>query len=403
MAPYAYLKAAYPEIVAFLRGWAMFFVSETASIVAVSLVFAEYFYFIVEKIYPNVYLFENIFDTSVALLVIWFLSLINCFGVRFSGNFQNILSLIKILALLFMASVALPGALSGSVTGDSGSYLKLSWFPDEIHLAHFFALGEAMRFAFFAYSGWEGATYVAEEVKNPSKNLPRSLLWGIGTVMIIYLLVNVAYLVRLSPQEMIVSKKQVAAHYMGKSLGITGASVLAILVMLSTFGNTSAQIMVKSRTWYAMARDRLFPRMFGVLHATYKTPNQAILLQAGWATCLLCYAHFSSNAYESLIDLFSFTSAVFNILTITSVVILRKKIPLSKRPGGGGNKGNNITQKLFQAPFFKTTVSITLLIHIWFLVVTLISRPYASLMGVGLTLTGLFYYYRYYLGRRSKI
>lgn len=398
--PYAYLKAAYPEVVTFLRGWAMFFVSETASIVAVALVFADYAYFIIEKSSLNGMISKEVFNFCVSFIVIWFLSISNCFGVRFSGTFQNILSSLKILALMLMASTIFFTETS------SASYTSLPWWPDQINFAHFIALGEAMRFAFFAYSGWEGATYVAEEVKNPSRNLPRSLFWGIVSVMVVYLLVNAAYLSGLSPQEIIVSKKQVAANYMEKSLGAIGGILLAAMVMISTFGNVGAQIMVKSRTWYAMSRDRLFPHIFGSLHSTYKTPNQAILLQAGWATCLLIYAYLSSNAYESLIDLFSFTSAAFNILTIVSVIILRKKIPLEVREtqafdtkSSGVNplrisRRGDAIHKPFQVPFFKTTVGVVLVIHICFLLVTLISRPYSSLMGILLTSTGIFYYYR---------
>ena len=390
--PYAYLKAAYPEMVTFLRGWAMFFVSETASIVAVALVFADYAYFVTEHTIGEMeqggVISEKIFNFYVSFIVIWFLSVSNCFGIRFSGSFQNVLSSLKIIALILMAFVPLFTTAGASSGFDAPGFL---WWPDEITLIHFIALGEAMRFAFFAYSGWEGATYVAEEVKDPSRNLPRSLFWGIGSVMIVYLMVNVAYLSVLSPQEIIVSKKQVAADYMEKGLGVVGGVFLALLVMLSTFGNVGAQIMVKARTWYAMSRDRLFPRPFGKLHPLYKTPNQATLLQAAWATCLLVYAHLSSNQYESLIDLFSFISAAFNVLTIVSVIILRKKIPLSTRVV---KAEDGTTYKPFQVPLFKTTISLVLLIHIWFLFVTLISRPYASLIGILLTSTGIFYYYK---------
>ena len=352
----------------------MFFVSETASIVAVSFVFAEYTHFILQKIYPET-VFPQWMNALVALLVIWSLSFANSRGVRLSGVFQNVLSFLKVFALILMASLIFfvePGA----------PYESIQIWPNEIAWVHLMGLGEAMRYAFFAYSGWEGATYVAEEVKNPSRNLPRSLFYGIGIVMVLYLLVNTAYLHQLAPWEVIASQKQVAAHYMEKAVGYWGGIVLAVVVMISTFGNVGAQIMVKARTWYAMSRDQLFPSPFKVLHPTYQTPNRSIFLQAGWASCLLIYAYTAESAYESLIDLFSSTSALFNILTITCVSILRKKIPLERRD-----------QNLFRVPFYYLTIGIVLIIHVWFLITTFVSRPYSSLSGLGLTLSGLVYYF----------
>ena len=355
----------------------MFFVSETASIVAVAFVFAEYTHFILEKLYPEI-IFPRWMNASIALFVIWSLSLSNCFGVWLSGIFQNILSSVKIISIMMMVLMIF---FAGSNSETSARTLSI--WPSEIKWVHFIGLGEAMRFAFFAYSGWEGATYVAEEVKNPSKNLPRSLFFGIGSVMLIYLFVNLAYLHQLSPQEIIVSKKQVAAHAMEKSLGLWGAIILAVIIMISTFGNISTQIMVKARTWYAMSRDNLFPSVFKSLHPIHQTPNLSIFLQASWASCLLLYAYNAENAYESLIDLFSFTSAIFNVLTITCVSILRKKIPLTQRDA----------RIHFRVPFYYFTISTVLIIHIWFLAVTFMQRPYSSLMGCLLTLSGLFYYY----------
>ena len=371
--PYVYLKKAYPPIVAFLRGWAMFFVSETASIVAVSFVFAEYGMFLMGHFSPTLGSLP-ILESLIALATIWTLTFSNCFGVWFSGFFQDIFALLKFVSIFAMIYFAF------SSEGGSFSSMESHWWPPQIDIAIFLGLGEAMRYAFFAYSGWEGATYVAEEVKNPQRNLPRSLFWGIGTVMGLYLLVNLAYLYQLSPAEMIVSKKQVAAHFMQKSVGEAGAIILAVLVMISTFGNVGTQVMVKSRTWFAMAQDGLFPEAFKKLHPKYLTPNQSLLLQGGWASFLLLYASFSENSYETLIDLFSFTSAVFNVLTFVSVIVLRKKFPDQERS--------------FRVPFFSITISIVLFIHAAFLVITFMTRPISSLLGVLLTLSGLFYYFR---------
>ena len=370
--PYVYLKKAYPPLIAFLRGWAMFFVSETASIVAVSFVFVEYGMFLLEHFFPEITSIR-ILESVFVLVVIWILTFSNCFGVWFSGFSQNVFALLKLLAIFSMIY------FSFASQGGDVSNITHRWWPSDLNLAVFLGLGEAMRYAFFAYSGWEGATYVAEEVNDPQKNLPRSLFWGIGGVMALYILVNLAYLYQLSPADMIVSKKQVSAHLMNKSVGELGGIILAILIMISTFGNVGAQVMVKSRSWYAMARDQLFPASFGKLHPKYLTPNRSLFWQGVWASCLTLYASFARNSYETLIDFFSFTSAVFNVLTFASVIVLRQKFPELERS--------------FRVPFLPVIIPIVLLIHLAFLVVTLITSPIPSLLGILLTLSGLVYYF----------
>ncbi len=186
--PYVYLKEAYGPLVAFLRGWAMFFVSETGAIAAVALVFAEY-----TQVSLSLSSGINLPHSAVvgiALSVIIFHTVINCFGVTFSGVVQIIISSSKILALgyIVVASFANNGAISNFYT---------PLLPQEFTFAHLLGIGAALRYAFFAFSGWEGATYVAEEVKNPRKNLPLSLLIGIVAVLVLYMSANAAYLYQL--------------------------------------------------------------------------------------------------------------------------------------------------------------------------------------------------------------
>lgn len=370
--PYAYLRAAYPEIWTFLRGWAMFFVSETAAIVAVALVFAEYANFAVGAISGSEYGAAG--RAVIALGIIWGLTLANSFGVLLSGILQNVLSLLKIFALASIVAFCFYGE-NGSL-----AHFTTNVWPNEWGWATMLAVGQALRYGFFAYSGWEGATYVAEEVRNPRRNLPLSLFFGIGAVMAVYLAVNAAYLYQLSPAEMMVAKRRIAAVAMENAIGVAGGLLVAVIVMLSTFGNVSTQVLVKARTWYAMARDGLFFTPMGRIHPRYKTPNNALFLQAAWASVLLLAASAAGNAYERVIDFFSFTSAVFNVSTFAAVWVLRKKLPDAPRP--------------FRVPLFYVTLPLVLLIQVWFMVVTLIDEPIPSLTGVALTLTGLLYYWR---------
>ncbi len=367
--PYIYLKAAYPEFITFLRGWAMFFVSETASIVAVAVVFSEYGLLLLEQsIDISLGRFSQL---SFALALIWIFTFANCFGVILSGILQNIISFFKVFALTIMGLIFL------QVGGDTQN-LQNNFWPQKWGWVTVLGLGQAMRYTFFAYSGWEGATYIATEVRGARRKLPLSLFIGIGIVMSIYLLVNAGYVSQLGPTQIVIDHKRIALSAMESALGAGGAILLSAFVLLSTAGNVSTQIMVKARTWYAMAQDGLFFQPAAKLHPKHQTPNTSLVLQASWATFLLFCSLSFENSYETMIDFFSFTSTLFNILTFTSVWILRYKMP-------------NITRS-FRVPFLPLVLGIVLVIQISFLLITLYDRPIESLFGIALTFSGIFYY-----------
>jgi len=375
--PYAYLKAAYPPWWAFLRGWAMFFVSETATIAAVALVFAEYAGVLWRAAGGAPWPRGG--ETAAAAGGVWLLTWVNMHGVRTGGRAQNALTVLKLAALGAVAGAGLllaPGAAAGATAATASGAAPLAspggW-------AAVLAAGASMRYAFFAFSGWEGATYVAEEVRAPERNLPRSLLLGIAIVMGAYLLANAAYLRQLGPAGM-AGSKQVAADAMRAALGPAGAALIALAVVLSTFGNINAQVLVKARTWHAMARDGLFPARLGGVHATHRTPVGALVAQALWATVLLVVAGLAGRAYEAVIDFFAFTSAIFNLSTFAAVWVLRRRLPDAPRP--------------FRVPGWPWTLAVVLVIQAAFMVVTMITAPLPSLLGVALTATGFLWYFR---------
>lgn len=196
--PYAYLKAAYGDAWTFLRGWAMFFVSETGAIAAVALVFAEYTNALYEIVYGQPY--PHTVEVLIALAVIWLLTVANCFGVYISGVLQDIFGLLKLVAVggvIFICFTKL----------GNFAHFTTNFWPEQWNWSTMLAFGAAMRYGFFAYSGWEGATYVAEEVKNPRKNLPLSIILGIAGIMLLYLAANTAYVFQL-PMETIQNGSQ---------------------------------------------------------------------------------------------------------------------------------------------------------------------------------------------------
>ena len=370
--PYVFLKAAYPPYVTFLRGWAMFFVSETGAIAAVALFFSETALTILD--WP-----QNVPSQAfIAIVLVILLTAVNSFGIQLSGRLQNIFGFLKIAVLL---SVIFFGFSKGIQTENFIDDGESIW-----SLGGMVAIFTAMRYGFFAYSGWEGATYVAEEVKNPGKNLPLSLFAGIGTVVILYLLINTAYLNLLGPTAMM-KAKVVATDAMTVSLGFAGTLLVGGAILLSTFGNVNTQILVKSRTWYAMARDKLFFSSLSKIHPLYKTPNRAMYAQAGWAIVLIAFSMLAASAYEAIIDFFSFTSSVFNVLTFASVFVLRRKYPDILRP-----------YKTWGYPY---TLIVVLLIQLTFMLVTLYTAFIPSLAGIALTASGLIYY-KYFVPQEVK-
>ena len=379
--PYEFIKEAYGSYIAFIRGWAMFFVSETASIVAVALVFTEYINAIYIILTGNSF---NLITTFIfSLSTIWILTIINMFGVILSGKIQVFFSMFKVAAVGGIIGITLTGFSTGSI-----SHFSENFWPVESSIwTNILAVGAALRYAFFAFSGWEGATYIAEEVKEPQKTLPLSLFLGIGGVMLLYLGANLGYLYQLDVNS-IKQNKWVATAAIKAVLGASGGILISIAVSINAFTNISTQILCKSRTWHAMARDGLFFKKFRELHPKYGTPNNALVGQGIWASVLLLFSVISTyfqsgidsnNAYEAIIDFFSATSTIFNLLTFGSIYVLRKKWPDKNRP--------------YKALFYPWSMIIVISLYFSFLIITLITAFIPSIIGFVLTFSGTFYYF----------
>ncbi len=369
--PYVYLKNAYGPLVAFLRGWAMFFVSETAAIAAVAIDFSDY----LNSLWGISFgvKFPGSIEIAIALMIIWLLTFINLFGVYLSGIFQNIFTIVKIIAVVSIIGFCF------TAKGNWNHFVEPLW-PTESLWGSIGAIAAACRLAFFAFSGWEGATYIAEEVKNPRRNLPLSLLIGITCVMILFFAANAAYLYQLPVETFINEKsKWIAAEAMQAAWGVIGAIVISAAVMTSAFSNVSTQILVKARSWQAMAADGLFFKPLKELHPVYKTPNKALIVQGVWASILLLLSASAKDTYSTLIDFFFATGAVFNILTLCSVAIFRKRYPDAVRT--------------YSAWFYPVSLIVVVAVYAALLVISVITEPVSSLMGLLLTSTGLIYYY----------
>ncbi|MCY4543960.1 MAG: amino acid permease, partial [Gemmatimonadetes bacterium] len=329
---YVYLREAYGPFCGFLFGWVSFTMYLTGIIAALAVGFAEYAgYFIPSFGMANVFFETEIalpgwtFQYSLsaghvtALVLVVLLTVVNYRGVTFSKHITNVSSVIKIAALgLFI----LFGLWSGSAQP-----IDFRINPQEIDFGQLVvAFGVALIAVAWAFAGWEEVTFVAGEVRDPARNLPRALVVGAASVTVVYLLVNYIYLKAMPAGEMagIVRVGEVAANVL---FGETGAVLVSAAVIVSIVGALNASILVGPRVYFAMARDGLFFKRAGTVHPRYRTPGQAVIFQAAWA-CVLTL----SGTFEDLITFVTFANLMLWIAGAAAVFTLRRKQPDLPRP-----------------------------------------------------------------------
>ena len=329
---YVYLREAYGPFCGFLFGWVSFMMYLTGIIAALGVGFAEYVgYFI-----PSLGMANVFFETEVplpgwsfhyslstghltALVLIVFLTMVNYRGVIFSKYITNVSSVIKIAALgLFI--------LFG-LWGENPQPIDFRINAQDIDFGQLVvAFGVALIAVSWAFAGWEEVSFVAGEVKEPSRNLPRALILGTASVTVLYLLVNYIYLKALPVGEMagVVRVGEAAANAL---FGETGAVLLSTAVVIAIVGALNGSVLVGPRVYFAMARDGLFFKRAAEIHPKYRTPGQAVVLQAIWA-CVLTL----SGTFEDLITFVTFANLMLWIAGAAAVFTLRRKLPDLPRP-----------------------------------------------------------------------
>jgi APA family basic amino acid/polyamine antiporter len=329
---YVYLREAYGPLWGFLYGWTLFLVIQTGSIAAVSVVFARYLSIIVQAVSGSTY--GVVGERSIAIVLIAALTAINCVGLKAGKWVQNVFTVLKVLTLAaivvlgFVAARADGALFAGgffegrSLDPEAGTWSSLGpW-------ALLPAIGVAMVGSLFAADAWNNATFVAAEVRNPRRNVGLALILGVGVVIGLYLLVNVAYLATL-PMERIAgaANQRVAAEMMSNVFAGTGEVLLAAAVLVSTFGCDNGMILSGARLVYAMARDGLFFSAAGKLGRRSGVPVTALVVQGIWSAALVL-----TGSYSDLLDYVIFASLIFYVLTLAGIFVLRRKRPDAERP-----------------------------------------------------------------------
>ena len=348
---YVFLREGLSPLAGFLYGWTLFAVIQTGTIAAVAVAFARFLSVLLPSLSPDVFLSLGSIHLPgasdaiqlglsaqriVAILSILVLTAINIRGVILGATIQTIFSVAKVGALAVLVIFGLTVFRQPQVASANFSNL---WGTGDWSLAVIPVFGAAMVRSLFSSDAWNNVTFAAAEVQNPSRNLPRALAIGTGTVSLLYILANVAYLnilpfagdpngtTALARGIQHAAQDRVGTAAIEVVLGSTAATVMAIAILLSTFGCNNGLILSGPRVYYAMARDRLFFERVGALHPTFRTPVVALLAQAVWAS-VLCV----SGTYGDLLNYVIFATIVFYFLTTLALFRLRQLRPDLPRP-----------------------------------------------------------------------
>jgi APA family basic amino acid/polyamine antiporter len=349
---YVFLREAYGPLWAFLYGWTVFLVIQTGFIAAIAVIFARYLGVLVPALGTEVPLWQGAPVTPgqlIAVVLIAFLTALNMLGVEMGRWVQNVFTVSKVLALslLILAGLTIaasPEAIRSNQADlwagitETATFTRVSGLVPFTGVAAMLVLCGAMVGALFSSDAWNNITYVAGEVKDPRRTLPWGLFLGTGLVVVLYLLANVAYLAALplhgDPDATTAlgrgidhaENDRVATAVLEQVSPRLGVPLMALAIMVSTFGCDNGLILMGPRLYYAMARDGLFFRSVGRLNR-WGVPAAGAVLQALWSVVLIF-----SGSYNELLDYIIFAALLFYILTVVAVFVLRRHRPDLDRP-----------------------------------------------------------------------
>ena len=350
---YAYLREAFHPSVAFLYGWVLLLVIQTGGMAAVAVTFARYFLEMVR--FP-------ISDSVLAAVVLTVLTLINCLGVRAGSTVQSIFMVLKIIAIVTLVVAGLlliaPDAVAPSATGVLDRPLSFDLLT---------AVGAAMVPVLFAYGGWQTATFVAGEIKEPARNLSRGLIFGVAGVIVLYLAANIVY-IRVLGTDGLAMATAPASQVMSR-LGPWGGRIIATGIAISTVGFLSQSMLTAPRVYFAMAQDGLFFKQVATVHPRTRAPIVAIVLQGVLAIIISFWGR-----YEQILNYVVSMDFIFFGLTACCIFVFRKRegLPTTTR-----TPGHPFTTLLFIAACWLVVIN------------TIMQYPSNTLIGVAILAAGV--------------
>jgi APA family basic amino acid/polyamine antiporter len=356
---YVYMREAYGPFWAFLYGWTIMLVAIPSSVAALVTAFLQY----LQLFLPLSFAAGKALGIALVLGLAW----INVRGVKQGAGVQNLFTILKVSGLVALIGVALV-----TMRGDASNLLPLA--PAAVSTSLLTAIGLSMISTLFAYDGWQFVSLIAGEIRDPQKNIPRSILVGVVLVIAIYVSANLAYIFVLG-QARIAASERVAADAMAAMIGPAGATFITLTILASTFGAMSANVLAGPRVFFAMARDGVFFAALSKVHPTYGTPAHAIWALAAWSGLLTL-----TGGYEHLITMGQFANWIFFTMIVLAVVVLRRRHPEWTRP--------------YRVTAYPLPVIVFVIVSSVFVLNTLVEAPLSSLMGLGLLALGVPFYLR---------
>jgi APA family basic amino acid/polyamine antiporter len=353
---YVYLRRAYGPFLGFLSGWTSFTVGFSAAIAAGAVSFAAYlrqlFHLGDEGGFPS---------TAIALVMLWSITAIHLAGARAGGALQRTLTVLKLGTILTLIAA---GLIIGRGTWAHLQVTAVPTFP---------GIGPcvvSLIFALYAYSGWNAAAYLAGEITDPSRTIPRAMIGGTVVVTLLYLMLNGFYFYALPVTDLAEPPLLPVADKVAVALlGPDAARFMTALLCLSIAGAVSAMVWAGPRVYYAMAQDRLIPTFFASTSGIERTPIGAILLQSLWASALIL-----SGSFERLVIYSGTVLMIFSALAVAAVPLLRRQEPQLPRP--------------YRTPFYPFVPWFFVLASIVIVVNTLYERPVEGGLGIATVLAG---------------
>jgi len=349
---YAYLRDAFGPLPAFLYGWSLLLVIQSGGMAAVAITFARYFGDISHVGLP---------DSVIAVAVLALLTIVNCFGVRSGSNVQSGLMVLKILAIAALVAI---GLMAPNAPAASAAHATIG------------GAGAAMTAVMFSYGGWQTASFVAGEMRNPQRDLARGLLLGVVGVVVLYTAVAYICVHALGPAELAASKTP-ASDVMRAVAGEKGATFIAVGIAISALGFLSQSMLTAPRVYFAMAEDRVFFRSLAAVNAKTRVPTLAIIVQ-GVAAAVIAL----SGAYGQILSYVVSVDFIFFGLTGAALFVFRRRA--AEAHPGFSAPGHPITTGLFVACCAAIVVA------------TVVNNVENSLIGFGILALGVpaFFYWR---------
>ncbi len=367
---YAYMREAFHPLVAFLYGWVLLLVIQTGGMAAVAVTFARYFIELTGA---------PMADWLVATLALALLTIINCLGVKEGSTVQSLLMVLKIAAIAALIACGLFVAgkpdeapvLAGPVLDRPVSFDLLT------------AFGAAMVPVLFAYGGWQTSCFIAGEVKDPRRNMPRGLMIGVAGVVALYLGVNFVCVRVLGPAGLAATTTP-ASDVMRSALGVTGSKLIAAGIAISTLGFLSQSMLTAPRVYFAMAGDGLFFRSVGWIHPRTRVPAVAIVLQGVCAVIIAL-----SGRYEQILNYVVSMDFIFFGLSAACVFSLRRRDAIAGASSGYNIPGHPVTTALFVAVCWLVVIN------------TIYKYPANTAIGLAILIAGIPVYF-FWRWRKSR-